>query len=84
MAQEAASAFCEAGETFCFGKNIAMTRSHLFSLYARFSRVHVPVEVLSPSGEDLADPIGGDRQVYEECADQISAYLRERLAALQP
>ncbi len=38
----------------------------------------LPVRVLCPEGGDIADPIGCDYPVYQECARQILGYL-ERL-----
>jgi protein-tyrosine phosphatase len=60
----------------------AMTRSHLQSLLSRFPRTTSTLEALAPDGSDVSDPIGGDRPVYEACADQIWARLQERLPAL--
>jgi protein-tyrosine phosphatase len=62
----------------------AMTASHLRSLRARHPREAGGACVLSCEGRDLEDPIGGDRQVYEACADQILECLRRRLPEVQP
>ncbi len=60
----------------------AMTQSHLRLAEVRHPRIGVRPELLSAQGEDVADPIGGDHEVYEACARQIIAYLEERLALL--
>jgi protein-tyrosine phosphatase len=61
-----------------------MTHSHLRAVVTRFPRIPARIEVLSPRGEDLDDPIGGDCDVYGECAQQILAWLRERLPEIHP
>jgi protein-tyrosine phosphatase len=61
----------------------AMTESHRRAVAARFPRAGVPVELLSPHGQDIADPIGGDQAVYDQCMEQIVACLRERVPAIQ-
>jgi protein-tyrosine phosphatase len=58
---------------------VAMTRSHLLALATGFPGGARP-RLLSPAGEDVSDPIGCDRQVYRECAEQIWAHL-DSLAA---
>jgi protein-tyrosine phosphatase len=59
---------------------VAMTRGHLMSLAAGFAGVGTRARLLSPAGEDVADPIGGEQQVYRECAEQIWGCL-DQLAA---
>jgi protein-tyrosine phosphatase len=57
----------------------AMTASHLRLLHevgGAFPRL------LAPSGEDVADPIGGTPEVYRECALQIRSYLEKLLPEL--
>jgi protein-tyrosine phosphatase len=59
----------------------AMTSGHLRALHG-----HCPaaatVDLLSPDGDDIADPIGGDAEVYQRCAGQILQSLEARLGAL--
>jgi protein-tyrosine phosphatase len=59
---------------------VAMTRSHLLSLAGGFPGVGTQLRLLSPSGEDVSDPIGGEQQVYRECAEHIWVCL-DSLAA---
>jgi protein-tyrosine phosphatase len=59
---------------------IAMTHGHLQALKGHFPRLGCRPRLLCPAGDDVADPIGGDRPVYEECARQIWDCL-EPLAA---
>jgi protein-tyrosine phosphatase len=56
-----------------------MTRNHLEALVmalppGRDKNLHL----LDPSGQDIADPMGGDRAQYRRAADQIRACLEER------
>jgi protein-tyrosine phosphatase len=63
---------------FVFG----MTQGHVLGAAGLLIDDPPVLEVLSPDGADLDDPIGGDRQVYEACAEQIEAALRTRLPML--
>jgi protein-tyrosine phosphatase len=57
----------------------AMTDSHLRALEG----VDVPdlpvARLLSPEGQDVADPIGAEPEVYRACAREILGHLRRRL-----
>jgi L-threonylcarbamoyladenylate synthase len=57
----------------------AMTASHLRLLHEVGG---VWPRLLAPSGEDVADPIGGTPEVYRECALQIRRYLEKLLPEL--
>jgi protein-tyrosine-phosphatase/tRNA A37 threonylcarbamoyladenosine synthetase subunit TsaC/SUA5/YrdC len=62
----------------------AMTRAHLLSLLSLDPQGVGPVpRLLSPQGEDIADPIGGDMEIYRKCASQIRRHLEELLPELQ-
>lgn len=61
---------------------IAMAHSHLLALEAQFPEVGCPPRLLSPQGEDIADPIGSDQPVYERCAQEISRHLQPLLEEL--
>jgi protein-tyrosine-phosphatase len=65
---------------FLFG----MTRSHLLALASHNPLPTPRLQLLSPEGEDLPDPIGCDREVYKACAQQITQWLEKRLPELQP
>jgi protein-tyrosine phosphatase len=56
-----------------------MTFSHLQAARARFARGTGRLQLLSPQGLDIADPIGGDREVYQQCAAEILQCLEARL-----
>ena len=54
---------------------IAMTRGHLLALADRYRGLAARPRLLSPAGDDLADPVGCPQAVYEECARQIWGFL---------
>ncbi len=56
---------------------VAMTRSHLQALNAHFPQAGARARLLSGDGDDIADPIGCDQQVYRTCAQQILRRLEE-------
>jgi len=55
-----------------------MTASHAHALAPIGHAIATP-RLLSPAGDDVADPIGGALADYRTCADQIVQYLRQRL-----
>jgi protein-tyrosine phosphatase len=59
-----------------------MTASHLYALRAAGLDHVVPPQLLSPEGADVADPLGGERAVYQACAHEILAHLQQRLPAI--
>jgi protein-tyrosine phosphatase len=63
---------------------IAMTRSHLRTLREQFPRLGVPPRLLDPAGNEIADPIGCDQPVYEQCGQQIWQNLEALVGQLQP
>ena len=63
---------------------IAMTRGHLRLLTEQFPRLGPRPRLLCAEGEDVPDPIGAARPVYEECARQIHKHLERFLAEVQP
>jgi protein-tyrosine-phosphatase/tRNA A37 threonylcarbamoyladenosine synthetase subunit TsaC/SUA5/YrdC len=54
---------------------LAMTQGHLFLLAGCFPNCATIGRLLAPNGEDIADPVGCGREVYEECARRIWACL---------
>jgi protein-tyrosine-phosphatase/tRNA A37 threonylcarbamoyladenosine synthetase subunit TsaC/SUA5/YrdC len=58
-----------------------MTQGHLRSLLGHLGEA-TNADLLSPEGEDVDDPIGQSREVYERCARQMQAYVEARVAAL--
>jgi protein-tyrosine phosphatase len=61
---------------------LAMTRGHLALLAARYPDTGCRPQLLSPRGEDVPDPIGGEQPVYEECAQQISHHVEALVAEI--
>jgi protein-tyrosine-phosphatase len=59
-----------------------MTHGHLRMLHSLRLPVGPEPQMLSMRGHDVPDPIGGPLDRYRECAEQISASLRERLPQL--
>lgn len=60
-----------------------MTRGHLRSLSSQFPKIGPEPRLLSPTGLDLADPVGADEPVYRDCARQIWSDLEQQLAEFQ-
>jgi len=56
-----------------------MTQAHLRSLVAQWPDLAGRVRTLSPSGDDVVDPIGGPLERYQRCAAEIEAHLRARI-----
>jgi protein-tyrosine phosphatase len=61
---------------------IAMTHSHLRALCDHFPTLGASPRLLNSAGQDLSDPIGQPRPVYEECARQISEDLEALVSSL--
>jgi tRNA threonylcarbamoyl adenosine modification protein (Sua5/YciO/YrdC/YwlC family) len=59
-----------------------MTQGHAAALSSRFARHGPRPRLLSPDGRDIADPIGGDAEVYRQCAQQILQHLDRLLPEL--
>jgi protein-tyrosine phosphatase len=57
-----------------------MTASHAYALQA--VPHSPPPRLLSPAGDDIADPIGSAFEDYRTCAEQIIQCLKERLPEL--
>lgn len=62
---------------------ITMTSGHLAQLHARYRRIGSTTRMLSREGDDIADPIGGEQEVYRVCAQQILGHLEQLLPELQ-
>jgi protein-tyrosine phosphatase len=60
----------------------AMTDSHRQAIDRSLGAIGPRVELLAATNEDIPDPIGGDQQVYDACAERIAACLRERIPSL--
>ncbi|HZV05166.1 MAG TPA: Sua5/YciO/YrdC/YwlC family protein [Gemmataceae bacterium] len=62
---------------------LGMTRSHARALMDYFGHLGVVPRLLDPAG-DIADPIGGDQQVYDECGQQIWRHLETFVGEIAP
>jgi len=60
----------------------AMTASHLRAMAMHLPGAGPAMHVLSPRGEDIPDPIGGDDATYKQCAEQIWQCLQDRLTEI--
>jgi protein-tyrosine phosphatase len=60
-----------------------MTRSHRQALVSQWPEAAARASVLSRSGGDISDPIGGTQDLYFRCAEQIKSELEARLAELE-
>ena len=54
---------------------ITMTRGHQHAIVSRWPEASARVNVLCRDETDVADPIGGPLELYEQCAQQIDAQL---------
>jgi protein-tyrosine phosphatase len=62
---------------------ITMTRSHLLAVAGHFARATPPPQLLSRDGQDIADPVGCNQQVYRACAQEILRHLEGLVPELQ-
>jgi L-threonylcarbamoyladenylate synthase len=62
---------------------LGMTRSHVHALADYFGYLGVVPRLLDPAG-DIADPIGGDQPIYDECGQQIWRHLAAFVAEIAP
>lgn len=56
-----------------------LTNGHLHALTRRWPECASRARTLRLDGGDINDPIGGSTSVYRECAEQITAALKEQL-----
>jgi protein-tyrosine phosphatase len=61
---------------------VTMTRGHLIALRGHFPRLGCQPRLLSPHGDDVADPIGQHQDVYEACSRQIWGHLETLVTEL--
>ena len=61
---------------------ITMTQGHAAALAGRFARHNPRPRLLCPQGTDIADPIGGDAEVYRHCGRQILEHLQQLVPEL--
>ncbi len=61
---------------------LTMTRGHRDAILARWPEAASRTHLLSAADVDVCDPIGGPREEYRRCADQIKSELVVRLEEL--
>jgi L-threonylcarbamoyladenylate synthase len=61
-----------------------MTSSHLMTVRSVAPWAFDRVEMLSPDGESVEDPIGGSDEVYLQCAQQMRRMIRKRFDEVGP
>lgn len=54
---------------------LTMTLSHQIAVSARYASYGAEPRLLDPTGNDISDPVGLDREVYRDCARQIHEHL---------
>ncbi len=57
-----------------------MTRSHREMLLTHWPEAAPRTHLLCAEGRDVADPIGGSREIYAACAKQLDAAIAHRVA----
>jgi len=60
-----------------------MTAGHRSAILAHWPEAAGRVKLLCPDNRDVSDPIGGTREVYRQCADQIDTAIQERVAEFE-
>jgi L-threonylcarbamoyladenylate synthase len=61
---------------------IVMTRGHLSAITEYYPRLGCRPRLLCPQGEDIADPVGASREVYQACAVEIWRHLEPLVAEI--
>lgn len=56
-----------------------MGRSHRDAILANWPQAANRIHFLSPDESDISDPLGGDLQVYKNCAKQIQSAIESRI-----
>ena len=59
-----------------------MTNSHRHAILSQWPEAEPRVHVLCPEGGDVSDPIGGTKEMYRQCADQVRALLSQRFGQI--
>lgn len=63
---------------------ITMTRRHAAAVVDQFGDLDPRPRLLGSGGDDVADPIGREQQVYRDCAREILQHLERFVPELQP
>ena len=61
---------------------LPMTRSHRTAIVAEWPDVAERTRLVCTDGGDVSDPIGGTVEVYQRCADQLSAEIAQQVERL--
>lgn len=61
---------------------LTLTGAHRNAILRRWPEVAARTQTLRADGGDIADPIGGPLEVYQQCAAQIEQALRQRVAEI--
>lgn len=56
-------------------KIFVMTGSHRYAITSRWPEAEPRVELVMPDGSDVYDPIGGPKDAYRRCAEQLDRAL---------
>ena len=59
-----------------------MGRAHQEAISLQWPDHAERISLLSTDGSDICDPLGGDSQVYQECAKQIESELRKHFSEI--
>ena len=59
-----------------------LARNHREAILSFWPRVDMRLQVLRPDGGDVADPIGGNYDVYKLCANEIENAIAARIEAI--
>ncbi|HEY7158708.1 MAG TPA: Sua5/YciO/YrdC/YwlC family protein [Gemmataceae bacterium] len=62
---------------------VGMTQGHLHALTDYFGHLGATTRLLDPDG-DIADPIGREQSIYDECGQQIWRHLESFVAEIVP
>lgn len=58
---------------------LTMTQNHLDAILGSFPELKGTARLLSETGKSVSDPIGGGREEYKLCRDEIEGYLKTLL-----
>jgi protein-tyrosine phosphatase len=61
---------------------VGMTQGHVLAVAGQYPHLGPPPRLLSADGDDIADPVGCDQAVYQECAEQLWRHLQRFVAEL--
>jgi protein-tyrosine phosphatase len=61
---------------------VGMTQGHVLAVAGQYPHLGPRPQLLSAAGDDIADPVGCERAVYQECAEQLWRHLQRFVAEL--